>query len=285
MKVPSLKIQRFIDPQIFQRHEGSYNGHIPISAIFAFVGLAASALYNYKNTIVGNEYSSNIGNAKNVNHQWSKSAEFEAMFQNYIHKFITKDINYFSLLRQFYEIRIAELFARYKNYFSIFSSCNRNFKVNEKRTSSLWCGECAKCVFVFTILSPFIAHKELVKIFGKDLFADPKLEQMFKDITGRGKMKPFDCVGTFEEASAALAAALGHAPSVAAQSLPYRSCSNSSATLQIFRHKNVCILGYGKEGKVTEQYIKKLFQNFQSQFLINRSTKIISTAKSTSTSR
>ena len=54
MKVPSLKIQRFLDPQIFQKHEGSLNGHIPVSAIFAFVGLAASALYNYKNTIVWN---------------------------------------------------------------------------------------------------------------------------------------------------------------------------------------------------------------------------------------
>lgn len=252
MKVSSLKIERHLDTQIFQKHEGSLNGHIPISAIFAFVGLAASALYNYKNTIVGNEYSSNIGNADDVNHQWSKSAEFEAMFQNYIHKFITKDINYFSLLRQFYEIRIAELFAKYKNYFPIFCSCNTNFKVSEWSGDPMWCGKCAKCVFVFTILSPYISHKELVKIFGKDLFADPELKQMFKDITGRGKIKPFDCVGTFEEARAALGEKIPEVyKTVPAPTLPPH--------YKFFGIKNVCILGYGKEGKVTESYIKKTF--------------------------
>lgn len=266
MKVPSLKIQRFLDPQIFQKHEGSYNGHIPISAIFAFTGLAASALYNYKNTIVGNEYSSNIGNAKNVNHQWSKSAEFEAMFQNYIHKFITKDINYFSLLRQFYEIRIAELFARHKNYFPIFSSCNRNFKVSEWSGDPMWCGECAKCVFVFTILSPYISKPELIRIFGKDLFADPKLKQMFKDITGRGKIKPFDCVGTFEEARAALGEKIPEVyRTVPAPTLPPH--------YKFFGIKNVCILGYGKEGRTTETYIKKTFPNLPITILDQSSDK------------
>ncbi|MFA6754041.1 MAG: hypothetical protein WCR84_02695, partial [Candidatus Paceibacterota bacterium] len=36
---PSLKAVRILDPKIFQNHEGGYNGHIPISAVFAFIGL------------------------------------------------------------------------------------------------------------------------------------------------------------------------------------------------------------------------------------------------------
>ena len=39
MKQPVLKIHRELDPQIFEDHEKSYNGHIPISAIIAFTGL------------------------------------------------------------------------------------------------------------------------------------------------------------------------------------------------------------------------------------------------------
>lgn len=264
MKVPALKIRRALDPKIFEKHEGSYNGHIPISAIFAFVGLAAAALYAYKNVIVGNEHSSNFGNVKDVNHQWSKSSEFESMLQNYTRKFISPDITYFSLLRQFYEIRVAELFAKHKNYFDKFSSCNKNFRIKKERINSLWCGECAKCLFVYTILSPYIPKKELVKIFGKNLLADRKLKPLLKDITGRGKMKPFDCVGTFEEASAALAAALAHTPSATAQKVYHTvPAPTLPPHFKFFGIKNACIIGYGREGKVTESYLKKTFPKLQ----------------------
>ncbi len=264
MNVPSLKVRRILDPKIFEKYEGSYNGHIPISAIIAFTGLLAAALYGYKNVIVGNEHSSNFGNIRykgeEVNHQWSKSAEFETMLQNYIRKFISPDITYFSLLRQFYEIRIAELFSKHKNYFPIFSSCNKNFRVSKRRPRPLWCGECAKCVFVYTILSPFITKKELINIFGKDLFADKKLKGLLKNITGHGKMKPFDCVGTFEEASAALAAASGHAASATAQKVYHTvEAPTLPPHYKFFGIKNACVLGYGKEGKVTETYLKKTF--------------------------
>ncbi len=36
---PSLLIKRTLDPKIFEAYEGSYNGHIPVSAVFAFLGL------------------------------------------------------------------------------------------------------------------------------------------------------------------------------------------------------------------------------------------------------
>jgi len=50
-------------------------------------------------------------------------------------------------------VKDVEMFVKYPKYFKVFTSCNRSFKVHKERGKSLWCGECAKCVFVFTLLS------------------------------------------------------------------------------------------------------------------------------------
>lgn len=276
---PIVKIKRNLDPQIFNKFEGAYNGHIPISAIFSFIGLLSAAVYGYKYIIVGNEHSSNFGNitykGETINHQWSKSMEYELLLQEYTRKFITTDITYFSLLRQFYEIRIAEMFSGHKKYLPTFSSCNRNFKVYNERPKTLWCGECPKCAFVFLMLSAFMDKKELINIFQKNLLADEKLVPLYNDLLGFGHLKPFDCVGTFEESQAALALAAKNYPNeIVTKTLLKKIKTPQGVIQQVLRTaqspslptpfrflgiKNICILGYGKEGKVTEQYLKKQF--------------------------
>ncbi|MDR3150848.1 MAG: hypothetical protein LBU14_04565 [Candidatus Peribacteria bacterium] len=129
--------------------------------------------------------------------------EFEALFQKFSLENFCPNIVYFSLLRQFYEIRIMEMFVKYKKYLHIFSSCNRNFRVHKDRPKTLWCGECPKCVFAWILLSAFLEKDELVSIFQKNLYKDENLLPLFNNILGYGKMKPFDCVGTFEESQAA----------------------------------------------------------------------------------
>ncbi|MDD5721492.1 MAG: Mur ligase family protein [Candidatus Pacebacteria bacterium] len=274
----SFIIKRILDPKIFKEYEGSYNGHIPVSAVFAFLGILSAFLYEYEYVVVGNEFSSNFGNIKYkgevINHQWSKSAEFESLFQEYVRTFITPDIVYFSLLRQFHEIRIAKMFAQHKKYFPLFSSCNRNFRIFKSRPISLWCGECPKCLFVFLMFTPFVEKKKLIKIFGKNLLADEKLLSLYRDILGFGKMKPFDCVGTFDESQVALhlASKKGFGEDIVVKNLlplvkdvekiiPKVFKTYSAPTLptqfKLLGLKNVCILGYGKEGKVTEKYLKK----------------------------
>ena len=42
-------------------------------------------------------------------------------------------------------------------------------------------------------------NKELSKIFRKDLYENKNLLSLMKDLLGRGKAKPFECVGTFKE--------------------------------------------------------------------------------------
>ncbi len=279
MDIPALKVQRFLDKKIFEKFEGAYNGHVPISAVFAFVGYLTAILYDYSHVVVGNEFSSNFGNIKykgeSVNHQWSKSMEFEKLFQTYTKKLFSSDVVYFSLLRQFYEIRIAQMFAKQQKYFASFSSCNRNFKVHKNRQEKLWCGECAKCVFVFTLLASFLKKPELLKIFGKNLFEDEKLLPMFEDVLGFGKMKPFDCVGTFAESQAALYLArknfgetfilkkllpkIKNPEKLVKEVFKVNQVETLPENFRLLGLYNILILGYGKEGKTTEKYLKKYF--------------------------
>jgi hypothetical protein len=64
-----------------------------------------------------------------------------------------------------YEIKIAQLFAQYPQYFDVFSSCNTNFKLLEESHAQLGskksdnqrrCGKCPKCAFVYAMLRPFV---------------------------------------------------------------------------------------------------------------------------------
>lgn len=183
-----------------------YNGHVPISAVYAFTSVLISQIYGFEQILISQEKSSSYGNVEflgeQINHQYSKSQEFEQNCQNYIHKFINPNLKYQSFLRDLYEIQIAQIFAqKCQIYFTPkinFYSCNKGLK------EGFWCGKCAKCVFTFAILSPFVDCKSLQSIWQKDLFEQKELLQMFKDLIGKGDLKPWDCVGTFEETETAL---------------------------------------------------------------------------------
>ena len=135
-----------------------------------------------------------------VNHQYSKSYEFEQDFQNYIGQITTSDIHYFSFLRPLAEIEIAALFAQCRDYHRVFLSCNRGSK------KGIWCCDCPKCLFVYIILSPFLPEEELVGIFGEKLLDKPSLEKDFRELVGIDENKPFECVGTRSEVGCALKA-------------------------------------------------------------------------------
>jgi len=199
-----IVVKREIDPLLLELNKRSdaYNGHIPISVVYSSTALLASLLYGYDSIITSCEKSANYGNVEYlgeiINHQWSKSEEFEVMFCNYIKTYITPGIDYFSYLRRYNEIKIVELFSRYPRYFSSFSSCNKNFTVI-KNTKSLWCGECAKCAFVFALLTSCVPKEKVLEIFRKNLFTDPSLLTVYRKLWGLETEKPFDCVGTPKE--------------------------------------------------------------------------------------
>jgi hypothetical protein len=74
--LPSLKIKRILDSKVFDKHQ--YNGHIPISAIYAFLGIFTATLYGYKGFIVSNEYSSNFGKEERGKHGDLYNVEYES---------------------------------------------------------------------------------------------------------------------------------------------------------------------------------------------------------------
>lgn len=208
--IENLFVQRVLDPQLatLSRSKSAYNGHVPVSAIYAFVGVLLAILYDFTYVIASNEQSANYGNVhylgEVVNHQWSKSIEFEKMFREYIHEFVTPDVTYFSLLRPWNEIAIAKAFCQYPPYFSIFSSCNRNFSsTHPNQEGRKWCGDCPKCAFVFALLAAFLPKETVTKIFGENLFAKETLLPLYKELLGIEGFKPFECVGTPEETKVA----------------------------------------------------------------------------------
>jgi hypothetical protein len=138
-----------------------------------------------------------------INHQWSKSSDFENTFQHLIKNEMTADITYFSMLRPLSEFQIAQLFATMPRYHQAFSSCNSAYKITASNESK-WCCECDKCRFVFLILSPFLSKDELIKIFSRNLFEEKSHSEKYEELLGFKGYKPFECVGEFEESQAAL---------------------------------------------------------------------------------
>jgi len=60
-----------------------------------------------------------------INHQYSKSSEFEKKFRDYLTN-LTPSVSYFSLLRPLYELQIAKILAKLPQYHQVFKSCNVN---------------------------------------------------------------------------------------------------------------------------------------------------------------
>ena len=193
-----IKIERIIDKKILDiNNRGFLNGHIPFSSVIAFISYLVGYLNGKKNIILSNESSANESTVfgSDVNHQYSKTYEFENDFRNYMSE-INLDINYFSLLRGLSEFNIAKLFSNYEEFYSVFKSCNLGSKNKEWN----WCCNCPKCLFIFIILSPFINIDKLISIFGENLYEREDLLEIFKEILGYSNNKPFECVGTYEEA-------------------------------------------------------------------------------------
>ena len=234
-----LVIRRTIDPMLLDLNSKGYlNGHTPFSAMLAFYCRLAAALSGISNVALSNENSANESTVRDsyVNHQYSKSLEFEDDFREYCVnaatcKCVSADapatdaithsrnnaftqshinaltqsyenaFNYFSFLRPLSELQIAMLFSRFTQYHNVFRSCNAGSK------QDIWCGHCAKCLFAYIILSPFIEPARLNQIFGKSMLDDATLEHEFRQLIGEAETKPFECVGTVGEVRQALAMA------------------------------------------------------------------------------
>ena len=202
-----IVINRTLDPTMLQLNaEGYLNGHTPFSALLAFISILVAFGSRSKYIALSNENSANESTVPgtNINHQYSKSIEFERDFRNYVAENLSKEVQYFSFLRPLSELQIAKLFSQCEAYHPVFRSCNVGSKTDS------WCGHCPKCLFTWIILSPFLSREKLTAIFGKDLMADTSLRPILEELNGTAAVKPFECVGTVEEVQACMEAVNGN---------------------------------------------------------------------------
>lgn len=200
-------INRTLDPTMLRlNQEGFLNGHTPFSALLAFISILIGFGTDSKYIALSNESSANESTVPgtDINHQYSKSIEFERDFREYVAVHLNEEIQYFSFLRPLSEMQIASFFSRCEAYHGVFKSCNAGSKTDS------WCGKCPKCLFTWIILSPFLSKEKLTAIFGKDLMADASLQPIFEELNGTAAVKPFECVGTVEEVRACIEAVGGN---------------------------------------------------------------------------
>jgi hypothetical protein len=208
--LPSFRIIRKLDPLLMKLNaEGAYNGHVPITAILSAIAVACAILYGFDTIALSNEHSASepnfVKDGVAVNHQYSKSLEFEREFASMVAQCVSPDIHYFSFLRPLTEAAITKRFATLDKYHAVFRSCNTAFKLDETKRGKNWCCNCPKCRFVFLALAPFMDKAKLVDIFGSNLVDDNSQLEGFAELAGLSAFKPFECVGTVEESALLLA--------------------------------------------------------------------------------
>jgi UDP-N-acetyl-alpha-D-muramoyl-L-alanyl-L-glutamate epimerase len=187
---------RIFDPLLFLLNKkGFINGHVPVTATISFLSIFAAYLKEYAHVAFSNELGSSEGNVNYfgqiINHQYSKTLEFENKFRDYNNK-ILSDINYFSFLRPLYDIQITKIFSKMPKYFAVIKSCNVEAK------TGTWCGKCAKCLSTFILLYAHLG-KSVKEIFPSNLYEDEELLPLMESLMDESKVKPFECIGTREE--------------------------------------------------------------------------------------
>ncbi len=188
--------RRAIDKTLLDLNKAGYlNGHTPFSAVVAFSSLLFGILLNKRYIVLSNESSANetyVSGAE-VNHQYSKSTEFERDFREYCADYFRGCPEYFSLLRPLSEWQIARSFVKFPRYYGVFRSCNLGSRKN------IWCRNCAKCLYVYILLAAFLDDRTLTEIFGENLLERADLAPMLDGLMLDGEDKPFECVGTKSE--------------------------------------------------------------------------------------
>jgi hypothetical protein len=204
----TIKVNRRRDPWIDASMSWfAVSNAYPSVSTFTFIATLIAELLGYNSIVFSNERSADFGNLTYldlpVNHQWCKSSEAEKMVNDYIQCYITPDISTSSLLRKYSELEIVRRFVKYPQYLHHVTSCNSYFWLPRIMQISLrksyWCKRCPKCVFLFACFTAFLPKKEVIDIFGADLYTKKRLLPLFRSILGIEGFKPLDCVGEPEE--------------------------------------------------------------------------------------
>lgn len=240
-----------LDLQLLELNKKGYlNGHIPFSACLSMASFILAYLTHKKYIILSNEASANEGNQKDleINHQYSKSYEYEKDFREYARNYLSPNIEYFSLLRPWNEYTIVQEFLKHRKYLPIFRSCNRGTKQN------IWCNHCSKCLYVYIMLYPYLSEEELSQVFEHNLLDDKSLLEEFLGLILEDKLKPFECVGTKLEVNFSLQEALRRKK----ENLPYLLDLYQKKYYQEEIDKKQIVSYFNREHFIPSKYLKIL---------------------------
>ena len=240
---------------------------------------------------MSNEHSASAPNLQiddtEVNHQYSKSLEFEEDFSEYVRNCISPSIAYFSLLRPLSEIEIARRFAKYREYFRIFCSCNTAFRQSRSARGRRLVRQLPEMpVRVSGALA--VHHQSRAD---RDFRRQPSERRAqrdgFAELCGLQEYKPFECVGEAAESAAVMsylaksarmagrcrgqAAARATSLRCDSEMLPSTARCSRSSTLIGFRNsiwrcsmraadlgaRRVAIWGLGREGRAAIGFLRK----------------------------
>ena len=203
-----IEVRRQVLPELLALNSAGYpNGHTPYSAYLALAALLGGFLRGNPMVLAGNSRSDdepNIGSylGMPVNHQWTKSYEFEVALGSYSDRWLPGAPIYCSPLRPLLELQIIRSLEPHMDAYLKTASCNRTKGLG-------WCRQCAKCGWVFLATSALFGHGLAVSKAGGDVFANPGLSKLYQAMAGLAGSgdKPFECTGTEEEVRSAIQAA------------------------------------------------------------------------------
>ncbi len=208
--LPVIRAERILDDQVLHSAElGFLNGHVPVTGILSAIAVMAATLDGRDAVVMSNEWSSSVAtievDGRAINHQYSKSLAFETGLRAVIAGTVGDGLQYFSALRPFSELWIAQRFAGLAQYLDTFRSCNRAFHIDPTLRLDHWCGRCDKCCFIDLILAPFLDRSTLAGIFrGHEPLDQPDLVDTFRILAGLSPdTKPWECVGDTTECQGA----------------------------------------------------------------------------------
>lgn len=161
-----------------------------------FGALPVVLQYGYQYIVLAHELSADAGNlwwertGEHVNHQWGKSLEAELLLNRYIQREFISNVSYFSILKPIHDVLIFNLLNNDASAVKNTHSCN---------VRKPWCGECAKCAYVWVNYMAYLPSDTAGAIFRKNLFDVPEAQHWFSQLLGLGAHKPFECVGEVPE--------------------------------------------------------------------------------------
>lgn len=194
--------ENFIDYPFLELYFPHLSGiTVPETPVSIFESLILMLNFDYQYLSLAHEKSANTGNlyseelSQEVNHQWGKGYEAEIILNQFIQENILNNFYYFSILQPIYDYRIFKNISRYPEVLPSLHSCN---------IQKPWCKKCPKCAYVWLGLMANFEPLLVDAVFEKNLFDDPDLLPIFRQMLGLTEHTPFECIGEIDESRLAM---------------------------------------------------------------------------------